>query len=149
MPRDLTRPLPPPPVYRSDEATTVARYLAMVRKELARPRAAGRHPVAQAFIEQDERRAHPQYAMSWLQPLYRGPKGEAVLQAIDTLVWAWTRCGLSVSAHGGHEIELTVSGGELASHFDIRRLEAAPARGRHNGTRKASESGASGCCGAR
>lgn len=142
--RDLTQPLPPPPAYPSDEATTVARYLAMVRKELARPRAVGRHPVTQALIEQDERRAHPQYARSWLQPLYRGPKGEAVLQAIDTLAWAWTRCGLSVSAHGGHEIELTVSGGGLASHFDIRRLEAAPARGRHNGTRKASESGQGG-----
>ncbi|WP_343627071.1 hypothetical protein [Roseateles puraquae] len=142
--RDLTQPLPPPPAYPSDEATTVARYLAMVRKELARPRAVGRHPVTQALIEQDERRAHPQYARSWLQPLYRGPKGEAVLQAIDTLAWAWTRCGLSVCAHGGHEIELTVSGGGLASHFDIRRVEAAPGRGRHNGTRKASESGLGG-----
>lgn len=136
--RDLAQPLPPPPIYPADEAAMVARYLTMARKELARPRAVGRHLVVQALIEQDERRAHPHYARGWLQPLYRSPKGEAVLQAIDTLAWAWTRCGLSVSAIGGHEIELAVGGGGLATYFELRRVEPAPARGRQKGTSTAS-----------
>lgn len=142
--RDLDQALPPPPTYPADEATTVARYLAIARKALARPHAVGRHPVVQALIEQDARRADPHDSRSWLQPLYRGPKGEAVLQAIDTLAWAWTRCGLSVSASGGHEIELAVSGGGMASHFEIRRLDPAPMRGRAKGTGKEAAGGEGG-----
>ena len=94
----------------------VAQYAQLARAETVRRRAEGRHPVVQKLLSQDERRAAEGYCRSWLQPLYRGSQGEAVLQAIETLAWAWTRCGFQVTASGGHEVVLAVSYTHLRAH---------------------------------
>ena len=51
-----------------------------------------------------------------------------MLQAIETLAWAWTRCGFQVTASGGHEVVLAVRAGGPGSSFEVRAEPALPSK---------------------
>lgn len=128
--RDLSRPLPAAPALVESLEEAVARYAGLARVQGAPRRATGRHPVVQRLLAEDERRAAEASSYSWRQPLYRGPQGEAILQALDRVSWHWTGIGFTVGASRAHDVELFVSCGNRSFRFEVRAAPAEKAEGR-------------------
>lgn len=119
-PRDLTRPLPAAPLFAETAEASVARYAGLARTHATARRSSGHHPVVHRLLAEDERRAAEASGYSWRQPLYRGPEGEAILRAFDTVAWHWTSLGFKVWASRGHDVVLFVGYDGDSVRFDVR-----------------------------
>lgn len=117
--RDLAQPLPAEPVLAESVEDAVSRYAALARSQGSSRRPAGRHPVVQRLLAEDERRAAEAQPYSWRQPLYRGAQGEAILEALDRLAWHWTGLGFKVRATHGHDVALFVGCGSRSARFEV------------------------------
>lgn len=103
--RDLAQPVPDAPVFSERLEQAVDRYAALASGPSREPRPAGRHPVVRQLLEEDQRRMDEASPYSRRKPLYAGPQGRAVLEALERLAWHWDARGFRVSAGRGRDVQ--------------------------------------------